>query len=129
MFVRWALGIFIVLHGLVHLWYLTLSQGLVEFQAEMGWTGSSWLLSAFLGDPALRWLATALYTVATLGFLAGGLGLVAQQDWWELITIAAAAISAVTIVLFWDGGTQMLVQKGLIGFLIDITILTVLVLR
>ena len=129
MFVRWALGIFIVLHGLVHLWYLTLSQGLVEFQAEMGWTGRSWLLSAFLGDPALRWLSTALYAVATLGFLAGGLGLVAQQDWWELITIAAAAISAVTIVLFWDGGTQMLVQKGLIGFLIDITILTVLVLR
>jgi hypothetical protein len=129
MFARWALGIFIGLHGLVHLWYLTLSQGLVEFQAEMGWTGQSWLFSTFLGHSALRWLATALYAVATLGFLAGGLGLVAQQEWWEPITIAAASISAVTIVLFWDGGTQMLVQKGLIGLLIDIIILVVLLLR
>ena len=129
MFVRWALGIFIVLHGLVHLWYLTLSQGLVEFEAEMGWTGQSWLFSAFLGDSALRWLATTLYAIATLGFVAGGLGLVAQQDWWQPVTIAAAAISAVTIVLFWDGGAQMLVQKGLIGFLIDIIVLVVLLLR
>ena len=129
MFVRWALGIFIVLHGLVHLWYLTLSQGLVEFEAEMGWTGQSWLFSAFLGDSALRWLATTLYAIATLGFVAGGLGLVAQQDWWQPVTIAAAAISAVTIVLFWDGGAQMVVQKGLIGFLIDIIVLVVLLLR
>ena len=129
MFARWALGIFFGLHGLVHLWYLTLSQGLVEFQAEMGWTGRSWLFSAFLADSALRWLATALYAIATLGFLAGGLGLIAQQEWWEPFVIAAAAISAVTVVLFWDGGTQMLVQKGLIGLIIDIIILAVLLLR
>jgi hypothetical protein len=129
MFFRWALGIFMVLHGLVHLWYLTLSQGLVEFEAEMGWTGRSWLFSPFLGDAAMRWLATALFAVATLGFVAGGLGLVAQQEWWEPITIASAVISAVTIVLFWDGGTQMLVQKGLIGFLIDTVILAVLLFR
>ena len=129
MWVRWALGIFIGLHGLVHLWYLTLSQGLVEFEAEMGWTGQSWLFSAFLGDSATRWTGTALYAIATLGFVAGGLGLVAQQDWWEPITISAAAISAVTIVLFWDGGMQMLVQKGLIGFLVDIIVLAVLLLR
>lgn len=129
MFARWVVGTFIMLHGLVHLWYLTLSQRLVQFEAEMGWTGQSWLLSAFLGDSALRWLATALYAVATLGFVAGGLGLVAQQEWWEPITIATAAVSAVTIVLFWDGGTQMLVQKGLVGLLIDIIILAVLLLR
>jgi membrane-associated HD superfamily phosphohydrolase len=129
MFIRWALAIFVVLHGLVHLWYLTLSQGLVEFEAEMGWTGSSWLLSGFLGDVALRWLATTLYAVATLGFVAGGLGLAAQQEWWEPFTIAAAAISAVTIVLFWDGSTQMLVQKGLIGLVIDVIILAILLLR
>jgi len=39
------IGIFILLHGLVHMWYVTLSQGWVEFQANMGWTGKSWLLT------------------------------------------------------------------------------------
>ena len=33
---RFLIGVFIVLHGLVHLWYVTLSQRLIEFQAEMG---------------------------------------------------------------------------------------------
>jgi hypothetical protein len=32
-------GVFIVLHGLVHVWYVTLSQRWVEFQPEMVWTG------------------------------------------------------------------------------------------
>jgi hypothetical protein len=38
---RILFGIFVVLHGLVHLWYVVLSQRLVEFQADMGWTGES----------------------------------------------------------------------------------------
>jgi hypothetical protein len=49
---RFLIGIFIVLHGLVHLWYVVLSQGLVEFEPEMGWTGESWLLSRLLGESA-----------------------------------------------------------------------------
>lgn len=43
------IGAFVVLHGLVHVWYVTLSQGLVEFQPEMGWSGRSWALSDPLG--------------------------------------------------------------------------------
>jgi hypothetical protein len=31
---RFLFGVFIVLHGLVHVWYLTLSQRLVEFQQQ-----------------------------------------------------------------------------------------------
>ena len=47
---RFLFGTFVVLHGLVHLWYFTLSQRLVEFKPEMGWTGKSWILSNLLGD-------------------------------------------------------------------------------
>ena len=47
-------GLFIVLHGLVHLWYVVLSQKLVAFQPEMGWVGRSWLLTNVLGDSPTR---------------------------------------------------------------------------
>ena len=47
---RFVISLFIVLHGLVHLWYFTLSQRLVEFKPEMGWSGRSWIFTNFLGD-------------------------------------------------------------------------------
>ena len=36
--------------------------------------------------------------VALLGFLADAIGLVAQQPWWPMATVAAAAVSLVTIL-------------------------------
>jgi len=58
--IRVLSGVFFVLHGLVHLWYVVLSQRLVAFQADMGWTGESWLLTGPLGDVASRWVATVV---------------------------------------------------------------------
>lgn len=125
---RLLFGIFIVLHGLVHLWYVTLSQRWVEFQPEMGWTGESWLFYPLLGDGATRWLATVLYGMAALGFVAGGIGIFSQQTWWRPVVIGSAALSAAIILLFWDGGWQRIVEKGLIGFLINVSILVALLL-
>jgi hypothetical protein len=116
---RVLFGIFVVLHGLVHLWYVVLSRRLVEFQADMGWTGESWLFSPLFGDGATRWLATH-------GFVAGGIGVFAHHEWWRPLVIGSAAVSAVAVLLFWDGGLQLLVQKGLIGFLINVAFLVAL---
>ncbi|MFN2263128.1 MAG: hypothetical protein ACK2UM_02610, partial [Anaerolineales bacterium] len=69
------IGIFILLHGLVHIWYVTLSQGWVEFQANMGWTGKSWLLSNLLGHDVTRMVATIFYGLSTITFLVAGFGL------------------------------------------------------
>ena len=116
-------GIFIVLHGLVHLWYLTLSQGWVEFQADMGWTGKSWLFTNLLGDQTTRTLASVAYTLAAIGFVAGGTGIFLQQEWLRPVLIGSAVFSSVIIVLLWDGSGQMLVQKGLLGLLINLAVL------
>jgi hypothetical protein len=119
-------GILIVLHGLVHLWYFTLSRGLIEFQPEMGWTGRSWLFSNFLGNATTRALASVLYLLATAGFVAGGIGIIGQQVWWQTVVVGSAMFSTAIILLFWDGNTQMMVQKGLLGLLINIAILVAL---
>jgi hypothetical protein len=120
------IGIFFVLHGLVHLWYVVLSQRLVEFEAEMGWTGESWLLTRLLGDAATRSVASVLYVFATVGFVAGGVGMLGRQDWWRPIVMVSAALSAAIVIVFWDGGLDLIVQKGLVGLLIDVGIVAAL---
>ena len=116
-------GIFLILHGLVHFWPITLSQGWVEYQPDMGWTGQSWLLSGLMGSDLLKWLATALFGLAALAFITAGAGKLGDQVWARTWILAASALSAVTLVLLWDGGTQQLIEKGLIGVLIDMALL------
>ena len=123
---KFIVGIFFMLHGLVHIWYVVLSQRLVEFQPDMGWTGESWLLTPLIGDSVTRALATGLYLLATLGFVAAALAVFTEQAWWSQAAIVAAVFSAVVILLFWDGGMQMLMQRGLLGLLIDVAIVVAL---
>jgi hypothetical protein len=119
-------GLFITLHGLVHLWYVALAQRLVDFEPEMGWTGESWLFTGMLGAEPTRMVASVLYIIATLIFIAGGLGMAFRADWAQALLVGAAMFSTVVILLCWDGNMGMLVQKGGIGVLINVGILVAL---
>jgi hypothetical protein len=46
-----------------------------------------------------------------------------RQDWWRTAVMGAAALSTATVVLFWDGSSDLIVQKGLIGLVINVVIL------
>lgn len=123
---RFLIGIFFVLHGLVHLWYVALSQRLVEFQPEMGWSGNSWILSTPIGDSGTRFLASGLFSLAALVFTASGVGIIMRAEWARPTLLGAALLSTGTIFLFWDGKPQMLVEKGLLGLLINLIVLAAL---
>ncbi len=126
--VRILLGAFIVLHGLVHMWYFTLSRGLVEFQPEMGWSGRSWIFTNLLGDSATRGLASALYVVASLALAVSGIAVTIRVSWSRPLLAASAIFSSAVILLFWDGRMEMLAQKGLVGLLLNAAILVALIL-
>ena len=123
MVVRLIVGVFVVLHGLVHLLYVGQSQRLFELQAGMIWPDGSWAFSRLLGDPRARLLAAGLLVMAAVGFVAGGAGILAGQPWWRPLTVGAAAFSAILFVLFWDGGWQNLDDKGAFALLINAAIL------
>jgi hypothetical protein len=125
---RIILGVFIVLHGLVHLLYSGQSQRLFELQPGMVWPDGSWAFSRLLGDEATRILASISYVLAAIGFMAGGIGILVSQAWWRPVVVASAAFSAVIIILFWDGKVQMLDDKGGIGLLINLAILVALLI-
>lgn len=112
-------AIFIILHGLVHLWYVILSLRLVAVRPEMGWSGASWLFTRSLGDAATRAMSTLLYGLACLGFVAAGAGLLLGQAWFRPMMLRSAVLSLVAIGGFWNGKTSQIVEKGIIGFAIS----------
>ena len=128
--IRILVGIFIVLHGLIHLLYSGQSSRLFELQPGMVWPDGSWAFSALLGDIATRWLASITCILAAVGLVIGGAGIFLGQSWWRTAVVAAAVFSSVLFILFWNGRMQHLDSQGGVGLLIDVAILvSVLVLR
>jgi len=120
---RVLLGTFIILHGLVHVWYIVLSQKWVAFRPEMGWSGRSWLFTPLLGDPAARAAAAIIYALAGLGLVVGGISWLSRASWGAPVLAVAAGLSALGITLFWDGSGQRIIEKGLLGLLISLGLL------
>jgi hypothetical protein len=123
---RIIVTVFIVLHGLVHLLYVGQSQSLFELQAGMTWPDGSWAFSRLLGDEGTRLLASACCLLAAIGFVAGGIGLLARQAWWRPMIVGAAAFSAAMLLVLWDGQMQRLDDQGGIAVLINLAILALL---
>ncbi len=116
------IGVFIVLHGLVHLLYAGQSARRFELKPGMVWPDGSWALSRVLGDEATRTLASISLILAAIGFVAGGIGVWASQIWWRPVVAGAVALSCMVYILFWDARMQNLDGQGLVGLLIDLAI-------
>lgn len=116
-------GVFIILHGLVHLLYFAQSQRLFELRPNMTWPDGSWVFSKLFGDTVLRLLASITYFLVAIGFVAGGIGILFGQAWGRSLILGSAVFSSIIIILFWDGKIQKLDDKGGVGLLISIAIL------
>ncbi|HUS70067.1 MAG TPA: hypothetical protein VM075_04730, partial [Anaerolineae bacterium] len=102
------IGAFMVLHGLVHFLYVGHSLRLFELQSGMVWPEGSWAFSRLVGDQATRLVASISYTLAAIGFVAGGAAILLRQAWWRPVVVGSAAFSAVMVFLFWNGKLQRL---------------------
>ena len=85
----------------------------------MGWSGESWLLTSIMGDGRARILAAILYALAALGFVVAGTGMLMEQQWFRPLMLGSAVLSIIAIVLFWDGIASQMIEKGLLGFIIN----------
>jgi hypothetical protein len=65
---RFIFGIFILLHGLVHLLYFGHSLRYFELKPGMVWPDGSWILSRLISDQAARNLAGILLILAAIGY-------------------------------------------------------------
>lgn len=121
---RFLFGLFLVLHGLVHLLYLGQSQRVFELQPSMVWPDGSWVFSGLLGNGPTRLLASICLAVMAIGFAIGGAGILLRQGWWRPVVVGVSIFSSVLYVLLWDGGWQNLDDKGGVGLLLNVALLT-----
>ena len=128
--VRFALGAVVALHGLVHLLYLGQAARLFELQSGMLWPDGSWAFSKLLGEPVTRNIAAVACALAAIGFVSGGVAVIATQGWWRWAIAGSAAFSGVAFLLLWDGKPQMLSNNGIFALIINVVlILATLVFR
>lgn len=120
------IGLFIVLHGLVHLFYFGQSRRLFELQTGMVWPDGSWAFSKRLGNETTRMLASTSCILAAIGFVAGSIGLLTGQTWGSPVVVGSAVLSTIIFILFWDGNWQKWNDKGGVGILINLAILVAL---
>jgi hypothetical protein len=116
-------GIFLVLHGLVHLLYYGQSARRFELQPGLTWPDGSWVFSKLLGEQGTRRLAGIFCIIAAAGFVLGGAAVFFEQTWWQTVVIASASFSGLLYILFWDGKFKHLDTQGGVGLLIDAAIL------
>lgn len=121
-------GIFLVLHGLVHLLYFGQSARRFELKPGMTWPNGSWAFAKLLGDATARSLASIACLIVAIGFIAGGAGILFSLTWWRLVIVAAAIISTMAYILFWDGKRHKLPDQGAVAILINLTILVAVVI-
>lgn len=120
-----VMGIFFILHAMVHLLYAGQALRFFELRPGMIWPDGAWLFSKLLGNDRTRWLAAISLALTALGYAAGGLGLFLRQEWWRPLAAGAAALSMAIFLLFWDGRLRDLPDKGGVGILINLAILVV----
>ena len=120
-------GVFIILHGLVHLLYFGQSQQMFRLHSSMDWPDDSWAFSRFLDYETIRLLASISCVMATIGFVAGGFGMLLRLEWWRPLVMGSAVFSEQIFILFWDVERQRLANKGGVDVLINVVILLALI--
>ena len=116
-------GIFLILHGMVHLLYIGQSWHFFELRPEMTWPDRAWLFSKLLGDETTRLVASIALVLVALGLVASGLGLFFRAEWWRTATTTSTIFSSLLFFILWNGKFQALDDQGGVGVLISLAIL------
>lgn len=105
---------FLAVHGLIYI-----GMGLAVER--------SWLLSGLLGS-AVPTLAKVVYGIATIGFVAAGLGVLGLPtllEGWRIFAAVSAITAGIGFILFFNGalGAWSMFMQGAVGAILDVGIL------
>jgi hypothetical protein len=112
---RTIIAIFLFVHAIGHIQGIIASLGLIKSDT---WNARSWLFDGLLGEKGSRTLATILFIVIVLGFLATAfafLGIGLPHDTWRTLAIIFAIPSVLCLVAYWNAFAMFFNKIGAIG--------------
>jgi hypothetical protein len=115
--------IFLLLHGLVYLFYAGQANRLFELKPGLPWPDESWAFSRLIAVKTIRQLSFILCLLSTLAFISGSLGIILKWMWWRNAVMYSAWYSSFFFILLWDGKMKRLDDQGGIGILINLAII------
>jgi hypothetical protein len=118
-------GIFLILHGLVHMLYVGQSARKFELQPELTWPDESWVFSRFMPIFRIRILTNFLLTIAAIGFLMSAIALFANLNWFQIALTIIAIYSSLVYVINWNAKFKGMDHQGFVGILINIAVVIV----
>jgi hypothetical protein len=119
---RVVIGIFIILHGLVHLFYFAHSKKIFELRPGFEWPDNSWVLSKFLKTDTIRTIASLVCILVAVVFVISGIAYIVTAVWTFKLIQISAILSSGLFILFWDGRLKKLDNQGAIAILLNISI-------
>ncbi|MCG6188395.1 hypothetical protein [Maribellus maritimus] len=114
-----VIGIFFILHGLVHFLYFGHSARFFKLQPHMQWPDNSWLFAPFFGKKAVRAFAGNFCILAGVGFIVSAIAVFAQQGNWYFLAVGSAVFSSFLYLVFWNGKYEKLNDQGAIAIAIN----------
>jgi hypothetical protein len=117
------IGIFCILHGLVHLLYMGHALNAFELEKGFVWPERSRVLANGFPGQARKRLAGVLCVAAAIGFVGSGAFVLAGHFWQYPAAIFSVSASSLLFIAFWDGTTRKLHTQGGTAILINLLIL------
>jgi hypothetical protein len=109
------IAIFLFVHAIGHIQGIIASLGVIKSDT---WNVRSWLFDSLLGEKGSRILATILFAVCVLGFLATAfsfLGIGLPHEPWRTLAITFAVPSVLGLIAYWNAFAQFFNKIGAIG--------------
>ena len=114
-----VLGIFLLLHGAVHLLYLGQSVRLFDLKPGMAWPDHAWAFGGVASPAPARVTAAGVCGAAAVGFVAGGIALLAGQAWWREVVLLTAVLATAGFLVLWDATVDDLPGQGAVAVAIN----------
>jgi hypothetical protein len=93
---RILIALVVAVHGIGHTYFLVYVLDLVQQEQA----GPSWLLGGRLPDAVVKAVGVLIWLLAMVGFVAAGVGVFGQHDWWRWLAVASSVVSLLGLCLF-----------------------------
>ena len=118
-------GVFLILHGLIHLLYVGQSARKFELKPELIWPDESWVFSRIMPIYRVRILTNFLLIIAASGFMISAIALFTRQNWFQISLLITGAFSTLVYLANWDAKFKGMDHQGFVGILINIAVILV----